>query len=98
MSRTTLAVGAVALTMLLFVSMIAKVTATYRGRGLFAELEFAQQTAKGLEAEGNRLRIELGRVAQPATIEASARAMGMRPATPDRTVLLPAPPSTGSAR
>jgi cell division protein FtsL len=76
---------------LLVASALALVTSQYRAREYFAELEVAQQEAKSLEAEGARLRSDLGRAAQPATVEAVARRFGMRAIAPDRIVLLPVP-------
>jgi cell division protein FtsL len=70
-------------------SALALVTAQHRARELFADLEVAQQLTRQNEAEGNRLRIELGRASQPATIEALARQIGMRPIDPGHTALLP---------
>lgn len=67
------------------------VTSQHRARELFADLEAEQQVARQSEAEGNRLRIELGRASQPAAVEAAARQLGMRPIDPDHTVLLPPP-------
>ena len=64
-------------------------TSQHRARELFADLEAAQQLARQSEAEGNRLRIELGRASQPAVIEAAARQLGMRPIDPEHTTLLP---------
>jgi cell division protein FtsL len=68
---------------------LALVASQYRARELFAELEVSQQEAKTLDADGSRLRSELGRVAQPATVEAVARRLGMRAIDPERIVLLP---------
>ena len=70
---------------------LALVTSQYRSRELFAELEVAQQETKTLESDGARLRSDLGRAAQPATVEAVARRLGMRAINSDRTVLLPVP-------
>ncbi len=78
---------------LLVASGLSVVTAQHRARSLFIDLERAQQQAKALEAEGNRLRVELGRVSQPATVEAAARQLGMRPVDAARTVYLPAAPA-----
>lgn len=75
---------------LLVASGLATVTAQHRARSLFVDLERAQQQAKALEAEGNRLRVELGRASQPATVEAAARELGLRPVEGARTVFLPA--------
>jgi cell division protein FtsL len=74
---------------LLMASALSLVTAQHRARELFADLEAAQQLTRQNEAEGNRLRIELGRASQPAVIEAAARALGMRPIDPEHTALLP---------
>jgi cell division protein FtsL len=79
---------------LLVAAALALVISQYRSRQLFAELEVAQQESKALTAEGARLRADLGRAAQPATVEAVARRLGMRVINPDRVVMLPA---TGAA-
>jgi cell division protein FtsL len=73
----------------LMASALSLVTSQHRARELFADLEAAQQLARQSEAEGNRLRIELGRASQPAVIEAAARQLGMRPIDPEHTALLP---------
>jgi len=73
----------------LMASALSLVTSQHRARELFADLEAAQQLARQSEAEGNRLRIELGRASQPAVIEAAARQLGMRPIDPEHTTLLP---------
>jgi cell division protein FtsL len=77
---------------LLVASGLSVVTAQHRARSLFVDLERAQQQAKALEAEGNRLRVELGRASQPATVEAAARELGLRAVDGARTVFLPAAP------
>ena len=74
---------------LLVSSALALVTSQYRARELFAELEVAQQETKTLEADGARLRSDLGQAAQPATVEAGARRLGMHGINPDRIVMLP---------
>ncbi len=74
---------------LLMASALSLVTSQHRARELFADLEAAQQLGRQSEAEGNRLRIELGRASQPAVIEAAARQLGMRPIDPEHTALLP---------
>jgi cell division protein FtsL len=83
---------------LLVASGLAAVTAQHRARSLFVDLERAQQQAKALEAEGNRLRVELGRASQPATVEAAARALGLLPVDAARTVFLPATPDAAAAQ
>ena len=73
----------------LMVSAMSLVTSQHRARDLFADLEAAQQLGRQTVAEASRLRIELGRAGQPATIEAAARQLGMRPIDPEHTALLP---------
>jgi len=87
MVRTRLLVALLAFC--LMASALGLITAQHRARDLFADLEVAQQLGRQREAEGNRMRIELGRASQPAVIEAAARALGMRPIDPDRTTVLP---------
>ena len=77
------------LSSLLVLCALALVTSQYRARELFAELEVSQQDAKALDAEGSRLRSELGRASQPAIVETAARRLGLRPISPDRIVILP---------
>jgi cell division protein FtsL len=80
---------AAVLAVLLMASALALVTSQYRARGLFAELDVAQQQAAQGELESNRLRLELGRATQPAAIEAAARQLGLRPIDADHMALLP---------
>lgn len=75
----------------LVASSLSLITSQHRARGLFVELERAQQQAQQFEAEGNRLRVELGRVSQPATVEAAAHQLGLRAVDSARTAFLPAP-------
>lgn len=79
----------VVLAALLVASALLLVTALHRSRNLFFEMERLQQQARVLEAEGTRLRIELGRAGQPAAVESSARALGLKPIDGKRTVFLP---------
>lgn len=74
---------------LLLASSFSLVTAQHRARSLFVDVEQAQQQARQLEAEGDRLRIELGRASQPAAIESAARDLGLKPVDAGRTVFLP---------
>jgi cell division protein FtsL len=77
--------------LLLVVACLSLVTAQHRARGLFVELGRAQTQSKELEAEGNRLRIELGKAAQPAAVANAARQLGLRPTEGKQTVFLPVP-------
>jgi cell division protein FtsL len=85
-------VGAIAVLIpALVASSLLLITAQQRARGLFVQLEREQQTAQQLQADGNRLRIELGRVSQPANVEAAALALGLRRIDMARTAFLPTP-------
>jgi cell division protein FtsL len=75
---------------LLVAASFSLVTAQHRARSLFVDLERAQQQARQLDAEGDRLRIELGRASQPAAIESAARELGLKPVDGSRVVFLPA--------
>jgi cell division protein FtsL len=83
----------VLLALLLVAASFSLITAGHRGRNLTAQLERAQQETKRLEAEGNRLRIELSRASQPAAVEAAARNLGMRSVDAKNAAFLPAPPA-----
>jgi cell division protein FtsL len=85
--------GVVALAGGLVACSLSLITAQYRARGLFVELERAQQASQQLEAERNRLRVELGRISQPASVEAAARQLGLHPVDGAHTAFLPQPPS-----
>ncbi len=78
---------------LLVASAFSLITAQHRARGLFVDLERAQQQARQLEAEGDRLRVDLGRASQPGAIESAARGLGLKPVESGRVVFLPAQPS-----
>ena len=73
------------------------ITSQHRARSLFVDLERAQQQAKLLAAEGDRLRIELGRLSQPAAIETAARNLGLKPVDAGRVVFLPASVAPGAS-
>jgi len=75
----------------LVVACLSLVTAQHRSRGLFVELHRLQAQAKELDAEGNRLRIDLGKAAQPVAVAAAARQLGLRPTESKQTVFLPEP-------
>jgi cell division protein FtsL len=70
----------------LVASCLLLVTAQHRARSLFIDFDRAQQQARALEAEGNRLRVELGRAAQPGAIDTAARQLGLRPIDAARTI------------
>lgn len=81
---------------LLVASALGAITAQHRARGLFVDLEREQQRARQLKAEGERLKVELARAAQPAAVETAARAQGLRPADAAHTATLPALPAAES--
>lgn len=88
--RTVSATAAVGLLALLLVlACLSLVTSQHRARGLFVELGRLQLQAKELEADGNRLRIELGKASQPVAVAGAARNLGLRPAESSQTVFLP---------
>lgn len=84
--------------LLLAASSFSLVTAQHRARSLFVDVERAQQQARQLEAEGDRLRIELGRASQPAAIESAARELGLKPVDAGRIVFLPAAGTVPAAK
>lgn len=83
------AAATVLLALLLVLACLSLVTSQHRARGLFVELGRMQLQAKDLEAEGNRLRIELGKAAQPAAVAGAARNLGLRPTESKQMVFLP---------
>lgn len=75
--------------LLLTASALSLVTAQHRARSLFIDLERAQQQARTLDAEGDRLRVELGRASQPAAVASAARQLGLKPVDAAQVVFLP---------
>lgn len=75
--------------LLLVASALSLVTAQHRARSLFVDLERAQQQARTLDAEGDRLRVELGRASQPAAVASAARQLGLKPVDAAQVVFLP---------
>ena len=73
----------------LVASALGLVNAQYRTRTLFVELDRAQQRTAALEADGNRLRVDHARNAQPAAVEAAARRLGLKPIDARETVFIP---------
>jgi cell division protein FtsL len=91
MGRASSTIAAIAaLALLLVLASLSLVAAQHRARGQFVELGRLQAQAKELETDGSRLRIELGKAAQPAAVAASARGLGLRPADGKQTVFVPA--------
>lgn len=84
--------------MALVACALALVTAQQQARNAFIDLERARGQHRQLLAQGDRLRIELERLAQPSAIEAAARRMGLRALDPARTVLLPVRVEGGGAK
>lgn len=88
---------AVLLGLALFASALSLVTAQHRSRALFIDVERAQQQARQLDIDFDRLRIELARLSQPAYVEAEARRLGMKPVDASRTVFLNLPAASAAA-
>jgi cell division protein FtsL len=87
----------VLLAVALFLSALALVTAQHRARSLFIDLDRAQQQARQLDVDHERLKIDLARLAQPAYVEAEARRLGMKPVDGNRTVFLNLPAASAVA-
>lgn len=83
--------------LLLVASAFALVTAQHRARSLFVDLERAQQSARQLDIEFDRLKIEQARLTQPALVERAALKMGLRAVDGSRTVYLNLPQATSAA-
>lgn len=83
--------------LLLFASALGLVTAQYRTRSLFIDLESAQQDAKQLDVDFERLKIELARLSQPAAVERAALRLGFRAADAAHTVYLNLPEASAAA-
>jgi cell division protein FtsL len=81
----------------LFGSALALITAQHRSRSLFVDVERAQQQARQLDIDFDRLKIELARLSQPAYVEVEARRLGMKPVDGSRTVFLNLPTASASA-
>lgn len=80
-----------------FASALALVTAQHRSRSLFIDVERAQQQARQLDIDYDRLKIELARLSQPAYVESEARRLGMKPVDGSRTVFLNLPAASATA-
>ena len=87
----------VLLALALFLSALSLVTAQHRSRSLFIDVERAQQQARQLDIDYDRLKIELARLSQPAYIETEARRLGMKPVDGSRTVFLNLPAASAAA-
>ena len=89
----------IALAFLLLLCGLSLVSAQYRARGLFIDLEQAQGRTRQLEVEWNQLLLDQTNYSRHVLIEGTARRdLRMQPATPARTEYLvlparPAPPA-----
>jgi cell division protein FtsL len=81
----------------LFASALALITAQHRSRSLFIDLERAQQQARQLDIDHDRLKIEIARLSQPAYVEEQARRLGLKPVDGSRTVFLNLPAASAAA-
>ncbi|QAU33480.1 cell division protein FtsL [Janthinobacterium sp. 17J80-10] len=79
------------LTLLLIICALALVSAQYRSRQLFIELERAQATARELDIAWAQLQLDQSTLGKHARIEANARRdLGMVALTPARAQYLTA--------
>lgn len=81
---------------LLFASALGLVTAQHRTRALFIDVERAQQEARQLDVDYERLKIELARLAQPAAVERAAQRLGFKAADAAHTVYLNLPEASAT--
>ncbi len=80
------------LLLLLVLCGLSLVTAQYRARGLFIDLEQVQGVARTLEVEWNQLLLEQTNYSRHSLIESAARnELRMQAATPARTEYLALP-------
>jgi len=87
----------VVVALLLFASALGLVTAQHRTRSLFVDLERAQQEARQLDVDYERLTIDQARLAQPAAVERAAVKLGFRAVEPGHTVYLNLPEASAAA-
>lgn len=87
----------VVVALLLFGSALGLVTAQHRTRSLFVDLERAQQDARQLDVDYERLTIDQARLAQPAAVERAAAKLGFRAVEPGHTVYLNLPDASAAA-
>jgi cell division protein FtsL len=81
-------------TVLLFACALGLITAQHRSRSHFVDLERAQQEARQLDVDYERLTIDLARLSQPAAVERAAQKLGFRAPEAAQTVYLNLPQSS----
>jgi cell division protein FtsL len=84
-------------TILLFACALGLITAQHRSRSHFVDLESAQQEAKQLDVDYERLTIELARLSQPASVERAAQRLGFKAPEAAQTVYLNLPQSSAAS-
>jgi cell division protein FtsL len=84
-------------TLLLFSCALGLITAQFRARALFVDLESAQQEARQLDVDFDRLKIDLARLSQPASVERAAQKLGFRAPDAAQTVYLNLPQSSAAS-
>jgi cell division protein FtsL len=84
-------------TVLLFACALSLITSQHRSRSLFVDLERAQQEAKQLDVDYERLTIELARLSQPASVERAAQKLGFKAPDAAQTVYLNLPQSSAAS-
>jgi cell division protein FtsL len=83
-------------TLLLVLSALSLVSAQYRARQLFIDLEHAGTTARKLDVEWRTLQLDQTNFSKNSLVEATAvRELRMQRATPARTQFITLPTKTG---
>lgn len=80
----------------LFACALGLITAQHRSRSLFVDVERAQQAARQLDVDYDRLKIDLARLSQPASVERVAQKLGFRAPDAAQTVYLNLPQSSAA--
>ncbi len=81
----------------LFACALGLITAQHRSRSLFVDLERAQQEAKQLDVDYERLTIEMARLSQPSSVERAAQKLGFKAPDAAQTVYLNLPQSSAAS-
>ncbi len=87
-------VGLLLAALVLFACSLGLITAQHRSRSHFVDLERAQQEARQLDVDYERLTIELARLSQPAAVERAAQKLGFKTPEAAQTVYLNLPQSS----
>lgn len=87
----------IVLAVLLVLCALSLVTSQYTARRLFVDLEHAQTEERRIRTEWDQLQLDQTTWSKHSLIEEAARReLGMKPATPDRTLYLDLPRAVAS--